>query len=116
MTAQPQIPGRKQLVVNGADYEWNDVFNAYWSVRGNPRQLSAEDFLVEVELSRTDGGLDSYAVRGHPCVHRARVPNGIKTGETFQAIHGDEQVALAIWKGDVKTSLLAFVPSVDGAA
>jgi len=44
MTKQVKIEGRELLMVQGIRYQWNPIFQSYWSVAGTPRELQAGEF------------------------------------------------------------------------
>lgn len=64
MAKQSKVEGRDLIDVRGERYEWNDTFQGYWSVQGDPRELQAE-LIANMPLEiRIDG---EWMISGSEC-------------------------------------------------
>jgi len=53
-------------------------------------------------------GYQDFDIDGHPTIHRACVPNGIRVGELFNVYHDESSKSGALWVGTLETSLRKF--------
>lgn len=64
--------------------------------------------LLSARLVCDKHGYQDFDIEGHPTVHRACVPNGIRVGQQFNVYHGEGMKSGAIWTGTLEGSLRKF--------
>ncbi len=64
--------------------------------------------LLSVRLVCDKHGYQDFDIEGHPTVHRACVPNGIRVGQQFNVYHGEGMKSGAVWTGTLEGSIRKF--------
>lgn len=116
---QPRIDGHDLITVAGIRFEWNSVFNSYFTVAGEPRALMASEY-QEHALKAALGWLDTLpkdlelpAMPGFDRDWVDRLVQGQVYEEDEPLTHAQAIGFVLEWIEAVPAGLLAELPPID---